>query len=341
MLKDFKIPLSLTVVALVGAFFLGGVKDMVIVAVLSVLEISLSLDNAVVNASVLKNWSEKWRNRFMVFGLPVAVFGMRLVFPLLIVAVIGHIGLFEALQLAIESPRQYAALLSSAHHEVSAFGGAFLLMVFFKFMCDLEKDEHWIGFLEGPMRHLGRVTACEVALTLGIVVVASFYVPHQEQVGFLLAGVFGVIAFVIAHGIGDLIGGEDTGTRVVREGVAGFLYLEVLDSSFSFDGVIGAFALSDNIFLIAMGLGVGAAYIREMTLVLLKKGTLAQYRYLEHGAFWAIGALAAIMFVGVAHEVPEVVTGLIGAATIGAAVLSSVLARGKDGVEVAEKVSTD
>ncbi|KVD82680.1 hypothetical protein WS63_31040 [Burkholderia stagnalis] len=330
MLKDFKIPLSLTALALVAAYLLGGFKDMLIVAVLCVLEISLSLDNAVVNASVLKNWSEKWRNRFMVFGLPVAVFGMRLVFPLLIVAVIGHIGMWDALTLAIDAPEKYAAILTSAHHQVSAFGGAFLLMVFFKFMLDTGKDEHWIGFLEGPMSHLGRITALEVALTLAIVIIASLYVPSAEQVSFLLAGAFGVISFVIAHGIGDLIGGEDTGTRVVREGVAGFMYLEVLDSSFSFDGVIGAFALSNNIFLIALGLGVGAAYIREMTLVLLKKGTLAQYRYLEHGAFWAIGALAAIMFLGVKLEVPEVITGLIGAAMIGAAVWSSIVAQRKE-----------
>ena len=330
MLKDFKIPLSLTVLALIAAYWLGGVKDMLIVAVLCVLEISLSLDNAVVNASVLKNWSQKWRDRFMLFGLPVAVFGMRFVFPLLIVAVIGHIGLWDALTLAIESPDQYAATLTSAHHEISAFGGAFLLMVFFTFMLDAEKDEHWIGVLEGPMRFLGRVPALEVAFTLVIVIVASFYVSDEEQVSFLLAGAFGVVSFVIAHGVGDLFGGGETGTRVVREGVAGFMYLEVLDSSFSFDGVIGAFALSNNIFLIALGLGVGASYIREMTLVLLKKGTLAQYRYLEHGAFWAIGALAAIMFIGVGYEVPEVVTGLIGAAMIGAAVWSSIVAQRKE-----------
>lgn len=330
MLKDFKIPLSLTVLALIAAYLLGGFKDMLIVAVLCVLEISLSLDNAVVNASVLKGWSEKWRQRFMLFGLPVAVFGMRLVFPLLIVAVIGHIGLIDALKLAIESPDRYAAVLVSAHHEVSAFGGAFLLMVFFKFMLDTGKEEHWIGFVEGPLSHLGRITALEVALTLGIVIVASFYVPAAEQVSFLLAGAFGVIGFVIAHGIGDLVGGEETGTRVVREGMAGFFYLEVLDSSFSFDGVIGAFALSNNIFLIALGLGVGAAYIREMTLVLLKKGTLAQYRFLEHGAFWAIGALAAIMFLGVKYEVPEVVTGLVGAAMIGAAVWSSIVVQRRE-----------
>ncbi|ABO59849.1 hypothetical protein BSFA1_80820 (plasmid) [Burkholderia sp. SFA1] len=333
MLKDFKIPLALTLVALVAAYLMGGVKDMIIVGVLSVLEISLSLDNAVVNASVLKHWSKKWQDRFMVFGLPIAVFGMRLVFPLLIVAIIGHIGFWEAASLALKDPAQYASILTSAHHEVSAFGGAFLLMVFFKFMFDSGKEEHWIGFVEQAMARLGRITAVEVALTLGIVVLASFHVPAQEQIAFLLAGVFGVISFVVAHGIGDLMGGEDTGTRVVREGVAGFLYLEVLDSSFSFDGVIGAFALSDNVFLIAIGLGVGAAYIREMTLVLLKKGTLASYKYLECGAFWAIGALATIMFLNVKFEVPEVVTGLIGAVTIGLAVWTSIISQKKEATQ--------
>jgi uncharacterized protein len=330
MLKDFKIPLALTVIALAAAYLIGGVKDMVLVAVLSVLEVSLSLDNAVVNASVLKHWSKKWQDRFMTFGLPVAVFGMRLVFPLLIVAVIGHLGLWQVIKLAIEAPQQYAVILTSARNEVSAFGGAFLLMVFFKFMMDVNKDEHWLGFLEAPMAFFGRITAVEVALTLGIVTVASFHVPAEEQIRFLLAGICGVAGFVIAHGIGDLVGGEDTGNRVVREGVAGFLYLEVLDASFSFDGVIGAFALSNNIFLIAMGLGVGAAYIREMTLVLLRKGTLAEYRYLEHGAFWAIGALATIMFLGVRFDIPEIVTGLIGALTIGVAVLSSVISQRKE-----------
>ena len=330
MLKDFKIPLSLTVLALIAAYLLGGVKDMLIVAVLSVLEISLSLDNAVVNASVLKNWSEKWRNRFMVFGLPVAVFGMRLVFPLLIVAVIGHIGMWDALKLAIESPAQYASILTSAHHRVSRIRRRVpadgVLQVHARHRQGRALDRLPGRPDEPPRPHHGAGSGTDarhrhrrVALRAG-----------SRAGGLPARGAFGVISFVIAHGIGDLIGGEETGTRVVREGVAGFMYLEVLDSSFSFDGVIGAFALSNNIFLIALGLGVGAAYIREMTLVLLKKGTLAQYRYLEHGAFWAIGALATIMFLGVKFEVPEVITGLVGAAMIAAAVWSSIVVQRKE-----------
>ena len=328
-MKLFKIPLALTFIALVAALVFGGVKDMILVAVLCILEISLSLDNAVANAAVLRNWSQKWRDRFMVYGLPIAVLGMRLVFPLLIVCIAGHIGFIEAGKLALEAPQQYAAILTSAHHEVSAFGGAFLLMVFFKFMLDTDKDEHWIGIIERPLTRLGRLTAIETALTLAVIALVSLQLPEAERASFLFAGGGGVIGFIVAHGIGDLVGGDDAGDRVVREGVAGFFYLELLDSSFSFDGVIGAFALTNNVFLIALGLGVGAAYIRQMTLILLQKGTLAQYRFLEHGAFWAIGALAVIMLC-VTVDVPEVVTGLIGAFTICVAVVSSIIVQKRE-----------
>ncbi|AEK63422.1 Integral membrane protein [Collimonas fungivorans Ter331] len=329
LLQNFKIPLSLTLLALLIAYLMGGVEDMLIVAILLVLEISLSLDNAVVNASVLKNWSKKWQDRFMTYGLPVAVFGMRFIFPLLIVAILANMDFWSALTLALESPAQYAAILQSAHHQVAAFGGAFLLMVFFQFMLDRDKEAHWLGWLEAPLAWLGRVAAIDVALTLGVVVLASYQVAAAEQVAFLLAGIAGVIGFVVAHGIGSLLG-DGSGDRVVREGAAGFLYLEVLDASFSFDGVIGAFALSNNIVVIALGLGVGAAYIRSMTLVLLRKNTLVEYKYLEHGAFWAIGVLGAIMFVNVSYHVPAVVTGLAGAALIGLAIVSSMIARKND-----------
>src|SRR3546814_12774845 len=84
---------------------------------------------------------------------------------------------------------------------------------------------------------------------------------------------------------------------ILRSGFGGFLYLNILDASFSFDGVIGAFALSNNMIVIALGLSVGAMFVRSMTIHLVQKGTLSQYRYLEHGAFWAIIALGGIMLV--------------------------------------------
>src|SRR5207245_6010504 len=74
-----------------------------------------------------------------------------------------------------------------------------------------------------------------------------------------------------------------------------FLYLEVLDASFSFDGVVGAFAITSDPIIIAIGLGIGAMFIRSLTVYLVKKGTLAEYVYLEHGALYAIGALAILL----------------------------------------------
>jgi hypothetical protein len=104
-----------------------------------------------------------------------------------------------------------------------------------------------------------------------------------------------------------------------------FLYLEVLDASFSFDGVVGAFAITSDPIIIAIGLGVGAMFIRSLTVFLVRKGTLSEYEYLEHGALWAIGALAVILLITIEYEVPEVVTGLIGVAFIGAAFISSLV----------------
>lgn len=326
LLHYFKGSLLITLLGVVGGFWLAGPSGALIVAVLAVLETSLSFDNAVVNATVLKHMDEKWRRRFLVWGMLIAVFGMRLVFPLLIVGVVASLGPVEVIKLAVAQPDEYARVLTSAHHEIAAFGGAFLMMVFLKFFVDANKDEHWLKAVEAPLTRLGRMEAVEVALTLGVLMVSASYLPSDLRLEFVLAGVWGLIAYIFADGAGALLGGAEGegGAVVAKQGFAGFMYLELLDASFSFDGVIGAFALSNNLFVIAIGLGVGAMFVRSFTLLLVDQGTLTAYRYLEHGAFWAIGALASIMFIGVHVHIPEAVTGLLGAALIGLAFWSSV-----------------
>jgi hypothetical protein len=89
--------------------------------------------------------------------------------------------------------------------------------------------------------------------------------------------------------------------------------------------VIGAFALTHNLFLIAIGLGIGAMYVRSMTIMLVEKKTLAHFRYLEHGAFYSILVLSVIMFAQTLWHVPELVTGVLGSAFIGIALVSSIL----------------
>jgi hypothetical protein len=150
---------------------------------------------------------------------------------------------------------------------------------------------------------------------------------------YLVAGIFGLLTFIAVEALGNVLeGSEDATGVVVRSGLASFLYLEVLDASFSFDGVIGAFALSNNLFIIALGLGIGAMFVRSLTVMLVDKGTLSEYRYLEHGAFWAIIALSIIMLTSAYErvEVPETVTGLIGAVLIGLSLWSSVRQNRRD-----------
>jgi hypothetical protein len=303
----------------------GALSTTFIVFVLAILEVSLSFDNAVVNATVLKQMPPIWRRRFITWGIAIAVFGMRIVFPLVIVALIAWIDPWSALVLAATDPDEYSRLLTSAHVSVSAFGGAFLAMVGLKHFFNRDKDVHWIAVIERPLTKIGRIEAVEIGLVLLLLYLISIYLAGHEQVEFLVAGIFGLLTFIAVDGIAAALDAEvPVGTEIVRSGPAGFLYLEVLDASFSFDGVIGAFALSNNLFIIAIGLGIGAMFVRSLTIMLVEQETLAEYRFLEHGAFYAIIALGVIMFLKTVMHVPEVITGLIGAGFIVAAFADSI-----------------
>lgn len=315
--------------AAVAGWYVGGWPAVATVLFLSVLETSLSFDNAVVNAGILAGWDEKWRRRFLTWGIFVAVFGMRLVFPVLIVAVAAGIGPVKAVDLAINDSAEYGRVLAAAHHQIAAFGGAFLMMVYLRFFVARHKTEHWLEVLERPLSRLGKLESIEAALTLLIVLAASWVIANPVRQGeFVVAGVWGVVVFIVVKGLAALLGGDEQEAhrQVVRQGVAGFLYLEVLDASFSFDGVVGAFAMTSDLLVIALGLGTGAMFVRSFTLLLVERGTLDTYRYLEHGAFWAVGALAAIMLGGVEFHIPEAVTGLFGALLIVWALGSSIRA---------------
>jgi hypothetical protein len=311
----------------------AGLAALALVAILSVLEVSLSFDNAVVNATILQHWDAKWRRIFLVFGILVAVVGMRLLFPILIVALASAHSLASVVDLAFRHPAEYAAQLTDSKYLVEAFGGAFLMMIALEFFMDKEKEEHWIGPVESRLTRLGQIEAIQALLTLGAVLaVAHFAAPEAKRAGFELAGVLGVMAYIGSKALGTLLGGDEAeaGQKIVRASIAGFLYLELLDASFSFDGVIGAFAVTTSLPLIMFGLGTGAYFVRSLTIWLVNHDKLAEYRYLAHGAYWAIGTLSVIMFASVRYEVPDIVTGLIGAVLIGAAFISSTMANKRE-----------
>lgn len=315
----------LAVAAWYGWYQTGTVHGMAsllwIVLVLAILEVSLSFDNAVVNAAVLEDMDAVWQQRFLTWGMVIAVFGMRIVFPLAIVAIAAGLGPKEAVELSLNDPRRYEAIVSSAHVGIAGFGGAFLAMVGLSFFFDGEKDVHWITWVEEKLSLVSNIKAAEIALLLVVLYLISGMLPQADALTFMVSGALGIVTFIAVEALGTVLEMRDQARAaqgmVVRSGLGGFLYLNILDASFSFDGVIGAFALSNNMVIIALGLSIGAMFVRSMTIHLVRKGTLAEYRYLEHGAFWAIIALGAIMLLSAKFHIPETVTGLIGAALIG------------------------
>ncbi len=304
----------------------GGLSALFLTFVLGVLEVALSFDNAVVNASVLKQMTPLWRHRFITWGILIAVFGMRIVFPVAIVSIIANINPWQAIVLATTKPAEYAQIMLSSHIALAGFGGAFLLMVALRYFFNKEKDVHWIAIVEKPMVQLGKMEAIELGLALLMFYTMSRFLDSpSDQLTLLVSGIFGLVTYVLVDGISGFLQMPDSSRQNVEKASAAmFLYLEILDASFSFDGVIGAFALTNNLYIIAAGLGIGAMFVRSMTIMLVEKETLSQFTFLEHGAFWAIGALAVMMLLDVFVHVPEVVTGLIGAVIIVLSIFSSI-----------------
>ncbi|MFI9624548.1 DUF475 domain-containing protein [Streptomyces sp. NPDC052042] len=355
LLKTFGWSFAVTALGLVAAVFYGGWEAFGVVAILSILEISLSFDNAVVNAGILKKMNAFWQKIFLSIGVLIAVFGMRLVFPVVIVAVTAKMGPIEAVNLSFNEPERYQELVTDAHPAIAAFGGMFLLMIFLDFVFE-ERDIQWLRWLERPLAKLGKVDMLSVCVALIVLLVSAMtfagdarqhgggHVDKAETV--LLAGVAGLITYLIVGGLSSFFENRleeeeereheaeeearKSGKKVSAIALSGkaaffmFLYLEVLDASFSFDGVIGAFAITNEIVLMALGLGIGAMYVRSLTVYLVRQGTLDDYVYLEHGAHYAIGALAVILLVTIQYEINEIITGLVGVVLIAWSFWSSV-----------------
>ncbi|WP_332066021.1 DUF475 domain-containing protein [Bartonella sp. CB189] len=303
----------------------GFLKYFFICCVLGILEISLSFDNSIINARILKEMNHLWRRRFLIWGILIAVFGMRIVFPLLVVAIAACVNPISAVKLAIWEPHKYAAILMDVHIGIAAFGGTFLMMVGLRYFFDPNKEVHWLAFAEKPVQRFGSFIGADIAVVLILILFFGGQVAAEDRTVFLLAALYGLLAFIVVGAIGSLLDAPQKSFSTAAKGGAGaFLYLEVLDSSFSFDGVIGAFAFSHNLFIIAIGLGIGAFYVRSMTIMLVESGILLHYRYLEHGAFYAILILAIIMYLQTITSVPEILTGCVGAGIIGIAFYSSI-----------------
>lgn len=323
-MRLFLFPSIVTVVAFIAAYAWGGLHALFLVVLLAVLETTLSFDNAVVNARVLQRMSPEWQNRFLTWGILIAVFGTRFVFPILIVAAAAFMTPYAVAMLAFFDPVAYGERLHEAHVPIAAFGSAFLLLVSLKYFFNDAKTVHWIEVIERRLSRWGSIEAIEIALVLLVLLGAAVLLPHDAAT-LLIAGIIGIILFILMEGVAHSFESvAKVGVNVAAQaGFALFLYLNVLDSAFSLDGVVGAFAVTNNLPIIIAGLGIGALFVRTFTIALVRAKTLESLPYLEHGAHWAIFGLALAMLCNLFVHVPETITGLVGLVFVALAYWSS------------------
>ncbi len=336
MIKYFKGSFWVTIAGLISAYLWGhfmhgsGAMTLFIVMFLSILEVTLSFDNAVINAVKLEKMNDKWRHRFITWGILVAVFGMRLLFPILIVSLFANISILEVTNLAFNNVEKYAQYLQEVHAPLVTFGGAFLSMIFFAYFFCPDKECHWLTCIEKPMQKLTCVKYIDVVFVLISLMVLQNFIPESKKLPVIMAGFAGIITYLVVDSISGFL--ENIEKRkaaaigsTAKLGFIGFLYLELIDASFSLDGVLGAFAISKDIIIICIGLAIGAMFVRSLTIYMVDMKTLKEFIYLEHGAHWAIGFLAFVMFISTRIEIPEVITGCIGLLFVGSAFISSLI----------------
>ena len=345
MIHYFTGSIIVTILGIMAAFLWGehvhggtGLTCVFIALVLAILEISLSFDNAVVNAMKLEGMSAKWRHRFITWGILIAVFGMRFLFPLLVVSIFARLNILSVLDMALNNVSQYAHYLELTHAPIVTFGGAFLLMLFMDYFTESKKEVHWLKPIELKLHKLHSFRGiCTLTTLLAIGIILNI-LPMQIRLSVLFSGISGIVTYLAIDGLAEWLEKKQEerikahADAVKCSGIVGFLYLELIDASFSLDGVLGAFALSRDIIIITIGLFIGAMFVRSLTIMLVEKKTLDQFLYLEHGAHWAIGTLAILMFASTITEIPEVVTGLLGLIFIISALISSIIHNRKNRV---------
>ncbi|MEO2064879.1 MAG: DUF475 domain-containing protein [Desulfurobacteriaceae bacterium] len=282
-------------------FIYMGIKGVFEGTTLSLLEISLSFDNAVMNAVILSGLSKVWRRRFLTWGMVIAVFGMRFLFPVLIVSITADLGVAETIKIALKEPEIYAHHLERAEPLILAFGGSFLFMVFLNWLFDAGRELYWIKTLEERATKLAKLGEIKLIVALTVVFMVGYL---KKDPSIILAMILGILLFETVHFIKSAID-YFKDKRGIDGGIGAFIYLELLDASCSLDGTVGAFAISQNLVIITIGLSVGAFILRSLTLYFVESGKLKELPYLEHGAHWGIGALGIMMLIELFYSIPE------------------------------------
>lgn len=266
-----------------------------------------SIDNAIINAEVLSTMRPKYRRWFLVWGILIAVFAVRGLLPWLIVwLVTPGLGPIEALTATFSSDPKVHDAIQQASPPLLMGGGIFLVFLFFHWVFLEEKNFGLPG--ERFLMRQGVWFYAVASLLLTVVVWYSLKVNPAMAFG----AVVGSTAFFITHGFKQ--NAEQSERELMhshRSDIAKILYLEVIDATFSIDGVLGAFAFTLSVPLILIGNGLGAYVVRELTV--RNVDTIKKYLFLKNGAMYSVLFLGAIMVLDafgapIPHWVSPVVT---------------------------------
>jgi hypothetical protein len=255
---------------------------------------------------------------------------MRFLFPILVVAAFSGLTVLGVMKLALYDVDKYEYYLHNVHAPLVTFGGSFLLMIFFSFFFNEQKETNWLEPLEKNLLKCNSIKYIDVVLTLLSIMILQHFMSGNQKLPVVMAGFTGIILYLVVDSISNLL--ENIAQKksmlvgeTAKLGFIGFLYLELIDASFSLDGVLGSFAISKDIIIITIGLAIGAMFVRSLTIYMVDMKTLKQFIYLENGAHWAIGFLALIMYFSTRIEIPEVITGGAGLIIVSASFISSIL----------------
>jgi len=250
-----------------------------------------SVDNAIINAHVLGTMGEKWRKRFLFIGILTSVFLVRFILPIILVWVIAPgISLADIVGMFGGDSSLATEAIETTKPLILSFAGIFLLLLYFHWLF-MEKKMH-LFYHEKLLKEHHKVWFFAAA---AIILVVLMYFARNNPNMMLFTAV-GSAAFFIVYGFKETAArGEEKLLKGNTSDVSKFVYLEILDATFSFDGVVGAFAFTTNLLWITIGLGIGALVVRELTI----KGidTVGKYKFLKNGAMTAIGLLGAFMTV--------------------------------------------
>ncbi|PCI35404.1 MAG: hypothetical protein COB50_05470 [Thiotrichales bacterium] len=298
---------AIIIYLLLGVLLLAITKSaasLYVFASLALFEIAMSFDNAVINAKVLSTMPPVWQKIFIYLGIPVAVFVVRFLLPIALVYLVTHLSLHQVLHAALNQPDVYKTALQQGYPLIAAFGATFLFMLFASFLLQTKREITWWNWLEQHkiIKILHNNLALKIIL-LVLIFAITFGITNNYEI--LIAMSAGVGCFLLLHTAQQPCNIGSACKNMAFSGLRGFIYLEILDASFSLDGVLGAFAISNNIFVIMAGLGAGAVFVRSITIYLLRNNTLQKLRYLEHGAYYAIFVLATFMLLKTMWHIPE------------------------------------